>query len=139
MKFILQISQFQIIPYTLLFISILFSIAGQLLMKNTMSNVNEGLFTWVFIQQLALAVSVYCLGVVNWILALRSVKLSIAYPLTSLNYVGILFGSYYFFNEVITLTRIVGVITIFLGVILVVIPIKKSIFSLGNSPKSIDK
>ncbi|WP_334785493.1 EamA family transporter [Nostoc sp.] len=121
------ISHFKIIPYIILFVSILFSISGQLLMKHTMSNTNEGLFTWVFIEQLALAVSVYCLGVVNWILALRSVKLSIAYPLTSLNYVGILFGSYYFFNEVITLTRIAGVITIFLGVILVVIPIKKSI------------
>ena len=127
MKSILQISQFKIIPYIILFISILFSISGQLLMKHTMSHTNEGLFTWVFIQQLTLAVSVYCLGIVNWILALRSVKLSIAYPLTSLNYVGILFGSHYFFNEVITLTRIAGVITIFLGVLLVVIPLKKSL------------
>jgi len=127
MKSILQISHFKIIPYIILFISILFSISGQLLMKHTMSHTNEGLFTWVFIQQLTLAVSVYCLGIVNWILALRSVKLSIAYPLTSLNYVGILFGSHYFFNEVITLTRIAGVITIFLGVLLVVIPLKKSL------------
>ncbi len=127
MKSISQISHFKIIPYIILFISILFSISGQLLMKHTMSHTNEGLFTWVFIQQLTLAVSVYCLGIINWILALRSVKLSIAYPLTSLNYVGILFGSHYFFNEVITLTRIAGVITIFLGVLLVVIPLKKSI------------
>jgi multidrug transporter EmrE-like cation transporter len=127
MKSISQISRFQIIPYTILFISILFSISGQLLMKDTMSNTSEGLFAWAFIQKLVLAVTVYCLGVVNWILALKSVKLSIAYPLTSLNYVGILFGSYYFFNEEITLTRIAGVITIFFGVLLVVIPFKKSI------------
>ncbi|MEH2137974.1 EamA family transporter [Nostoc sp.] len=127
MKSMSQISNFKIIPYFILFVSILFSISGQLLMKNTMSHAEEGLFTWEFIQKLVLAVSVYCLGVVNWILALRSVKLSVAYPLTSLNYVGILFGSYYFFNEVITLTRIAGVITIFMGVLLVVIPVKKSI------------
>ncbi|WP_442940815.1 EamA family transporter [Nostoc sp.] len=107
--------------------SILLSISGQLLMKYTMSHTNEGLFTWEFLQKLALAVSVYCLGIVNWILALRSVKLSIAYPLTSLNYVGIFFGSYYFFNEVITPNRIAGVITIFMGILLVVIPLKKSI------------
>lgn len=94
-------------------------------MKNAMLYTNEGVFTWDFLQKLSLAITVYCLGIVNWILALRSVKLSIAYPLTSLNYVGILFGSYYFFNEVITSTRIVGVITIFLGVLLVVNPIKK--------------
>ncbi|MBN3960561.1 MAG: small multidrug resistance protein [Nostoc sp. NMS8] len=127
MKSMSQTSNFKIIPYIILFVSILFSIAGQLLMKYTMSHANEGLLTWEFIQKLTLAVSVYCLGVVNWILALRSVKLSIAYPLTSLNYVGILFGSYYFFSEVITLTRIVGVLTIFMGVLLVVIPPKKSI------------
>ena len=127
MKSISQISNFKIIPYVILFISILFSISGQLLMKHTMSQTNEGLFSWVFIEQLVLAVSVYCLGIVNWILALRSVKLSIAYPLTSLNYVGILLGSYYFFDEVITLTRIAGVITIFMGVLLVAIPLKKSI------------
>ncbi|MEH1897120.1 MAG: EamA family transporter [Nostoc sp.] len=127
MKSMSQISNFKIIPYFILFVSILFSISGQLLMKNTMSHAEEGLFTWEFIQKLVLAVSVYCLGVVNWILALRSVKLSVAYPLTSLNYVGILFGSYYFFDEVITLTRIAGVITIFMGVLLVVLPVKKSI------------
>ncbi|MEJ6483728.1 EamA family transporter [Nostoc punctiforme UO1] len=127
MKSILEISNFKIIPYIILFVSILFSISGQLLMKYTMSHSDEGLLDWVFLQKLALAVSVYCLGIVNWILALRSVKLSIAYPLTSLNYVGILFGSHYFFNEVITLTRIAGVITIFLGILLVVIPLKKSI------------
>ncbi|WP_375513309.1 EamA family transporter [uncultured Nostoc sp.] len=126
MKSISQTSNVKIIPYIILFISILFSISGQLLMKHTMSHTNEGLFNWVFIQKLVLAISVYCLGVINWILALRSVKLSIAYPLTSLNYVGILFGSYYFFNEEITLTRIAGVITIFLGVLLVVIPLKKA-------------
>ncbi|MBN3927257.1 EamA family transporter [Nostoc sp. NMS4] len=125
MKSISQISNFKIIPYIILFVSIVFSICGQLLMKNTMSHTDEGVFTWDFIQKLTLAITVYCLGIVNWILALRSVKLSIAYPLTSLNYVGILFGSYYFFNEVITLTRIAGVITIFLGVLLVVNPIKK--------------
>ncbi|MGF1937707.1 MAG: small multidrug resistance protein [Nostoc sp. ChiQUE02] len=120
-----QISNFKIIPYIILFISILFSISGQLLMKDTMGHTSEGVFTWAFIQQLTLAITVYCLGIVNWILALRSVKLSIAYPLTSLNYVGILFGSYYFFHEVITLTRIAGVFTIFIGVLLVVNPLKK--------------
>lgn len=124
MKSMSQISNFKIIPYIILFISILFSIGGQLLMKNAMIYTNEEVFTWEFIQKLALAITVYCLGIVNWILALRSVKLSIAYPLTSLNYIGILFGSYYFFNEVITITRIAGVITIFLGVLLVVNPIK---------------
>lgn len=126
MKSILQNSRFQITSYIILLVSVLFSISGQLLMKHTMTNSHQGLLNWEFLQQLALSITVYCLAIVTWILALRNVKLSIAYPVTSLNYVGILLGSYYFFNEVITITRIIGVLTIFAGVLLVVIPIKKS-------------
>jgi multidrug transporter EmrE-like cation transporter len=114
----------KILSYSTLFISIGFGIVGQLLMKHTMSSSTIG-FNWSFIQQLILALTVYSLGIVNWIFALRIVKLSIAYPLTSLNYVGILFGSYYFFDEKITPIRIMGVALIFLGVLLVALPIQK--------------
>jgi len=113
-----------IASYITLFISIIFSIAGQLLMKYTMNNKVVGLFTCSFFQQLVLALTIYSVGVVNWIYALRTIKLSIAYPLTSLNYVGILFCSYYFFSEKISFIRISGVFLIFIGVLLVVIPIK---------------
>ncbi len=114
----------KILSYGTLFASIGFGIVGQLLMKRTMSSSTVG-FNWTFTQQLILALTVYSLGIVNWILALRVVKLSIAYPLTSLNYVGILFGSYYLFDEKITPIRIAGVVLIFLGVLLVALPIQK--------------
>jgi drug/metabolite transporter (DMT)-like permease len=106
--------------------SIVFGIAGQLLMKRTMSSTAEGLLTWAFFQQLILAIGTYSLGVINWIFALRFVKLSVAYPLTSLNYVGILLGSYYFFNENITPTRVAGVFLVFVGVLFVVLPVRTS-------------
>jgi multidrug transporter EmrE-like cation transporter len=117
-------SRLKLISYLTLFASIGFGIIGQLLMKHTMSNKAEGFFTWSFIQQLVLALTIYSLGIINWIFALRTVKLSIAYPLTSLNYVGILLGSYYFFGEKITLIRVFGVVLIFLGVLLVALPVK---------------
>ncbi|GAX42098.1 small multidrug resistance protein [Tolypothrix sp. NIES-4075] len=126
-------SRLKLISYLTLFLSIAFGIVGQLLMKHTMSNKTEQLFTWTFIQQLVLALSVYSLGIVNWIFALRTVKLSIAYPLTSLNYVGILLGSYYFFDEKITLIRVVGVVLIFIGVLLVALPIKNRQIQKGAS------
>jgi len=126
-------SRLKLISYLTLFLSIAFGIVGQLLMKHTMSSKTEQLFTWTFIQQLVLALSVYSLGIVNWIFALRTVKLSIAYPLTSLNYVGILLGSYYFFDEKITLIRVVGVVLIFIGVLLVALPIKNSQIHKGAS------
>ncbi|MBO3462942.1 EamA family transporter [Aetokthonos hydrillicola Thurmond2011] len=116
-------SRLQFVSYAALFTSIGFGIVGQLLMKYTMSHTGEGLLTWPFIQKLVIALTTYSLGIVNWIFALRVVKLSIAYPLTSLNYVGILLGSYYFFGEKITLIRVVGVALIFSGVLLVALPI----------------
>jgi drug/metabolite transporter (DMT)-like permease len=115
----------KLISYAALLTSIAFGITGQLLMKSTMSGTNSGLFAGAFPLQLLLALTVYSIGVANWIVALRYVKLSIAYPLTSLNYVGILFGSYYFFDEKISITRIIGVVAIFIGVLLVAIPVKK--------------
>lgn len=118
-----------LISYIALFVSIGFGIIGQLLMKHTMSNKADDFLTWSFIQQLGLALTIYTLGVMNWIYALRSVKLSIAYPLTSLNYVGILLGSYYFFDETVTWIRVVGVILIFVGVLFVALPKKTHDFS----------
>lgn len=118
-------SRLNLISYTALFASIGFGIVGQLLMKHTMSSSASSFLTWSFIQQLALALTTYSLGVINWIFALRVVKLSIAYPLSSLNYVGILLGSYYFFDEKITLIRVVGVVLIFMGVLLVAVPLTK--------------
>lgn len=113
-------SRVKLLPTITLFISIIFGVAGHLLLKNTMSSTE--LFTWFFFQQLVLALSVYSLGVLNWILTLQSMKLSVAYPLTSLNYVGILWGSYYFFNEPITIFRILGVGLVFIGILLVAFP-----------------
>lgn len=133
MKFQLSNSKLKLISYVTLFASIAFSIVGQLLMKHTMSNTAEGFFTQSFIQQLALAIITYSLGVMNWVVALRFIKLSVAYPLTSLNYVGILLGSHYFFHEEITLIRVVGVALIFIGVLFVVIPVKNRTVQKGAS------
>lgn len=94
-------------------------------MKKAMSYNSDTFFTWSFGLQLGIALLVYTIGVMNWVLALRSVKLSIAYPLTSLNYVGILFGSYYFFREEITVNRIIGITLVFAGSLFVVLGSKK--------------
>ena len=109
------------LAYIALLASIIFGIAGQLLMKlaalNSTSQGPHGLISTGTL----LALGVYGLGVVNWIYALRSVKLGVAYSLSSLNYAGIFLGSYFFFDEVITSQRLVGVALIFLGVLLIVL------------------
>ena len=122
-----------LIAYAALLTSVLFTIAGQLLMKQTMRNPTEGFFTWSFIQQLGLDLSIYTMGLVNYIFALRFVKLSIAYPLNSLTSIGIVFGSYYLFGEKVTPIRIVGICLIVLGVLFVVLPVKKDTRLHGGS------
>jgi multidrug transporter EmrE-like cation transporter len=101
-------------------LSIMFGVAGQLLLKWVAVHVIGTSFGWLYLLQLGAALVVYSLGVVNWIFALRHLRLSVAYPVTSLSYVGILWGSYYWFGEEITVTRGMGVGLIFLGVLLVV-------------------
>ncbi len=76
---------------------------------------------WSALLQLFAALFVYSVGVLCWIFSLRNIRLSVAYSLSSLNYVGILLGSYYLFGEHISVARMAGVIFIFIGVILVVL------------------
>jgi multidrug transporter EmrE-like cation transporter len=109
------------IAYVALATSIAFGIAGQLLMKSAaLTSAHSGPHALISIGTLV-ALAVYGLGVVNWIIALRRVNLGVAYSLSSLNYVGIFLGSYFFFNEAITLQRLIGVGLIFLGVLIIVL------------------
>src|SRR5947208_11804517 len=111
------VSLFTLSPLAL---SIVFGVAGQLLLKWVAVHVIGTAFGWLYLFQVGAALLVYSLGVVNWILALRHLRLTVAYPVTSLSYVGILWGSYYWFGEEITVARATGVGLIFLGVLLVV-------------------
>jgi len=67
------------------------------------------------------AVLVYSIGIGCWIVALGRLPLGVAYPVTSLSYIGILWGSSAWFGENITPLRIFGVALIFAGVALVVL------------------
>ena len=107
------------IAYLYLAASIGFGVAGQLLMKSAALNSAQSLQGLVSPATL-LALSVYGLGVLNWIIALRSVNLGVAYSVSSLNYVGIFLGSYFLFEEAITAQRLIGVGLIFFGVLLIV-------------------
>jgi multidrug transporter EmrE-like cation transporter len=53
-----------------------------------------------------------------WQLALKRLPLSIAYPLTSFDYIAILLISYFFFNETVTVSNVAGCIVIVVGIML---------------------
>lgn len=108
--------------YLALLASIGFGIAGQLLMKwSALASLRDAASP-VTLAGLVLALAVYAVGVANWIIALRGVRLSVAYSLSALNYVGVLAGSALWFGELITPLRVLGVGLVFAGVLLVVLP-----------------
>jgi drug/metabolite transporter (DMT)-like permease len=70
---------------------------------------------WFLIGGLA----VFGVGFLLWVLILNKVQLSIAAPIMSFGFVFIMIFSYFLFKEPITLTKIAGVITILLGVVMI--------------------
>lgn len=60
----------------------------------------------------------YVISVVVWIIALSRVDVTIAYPLLSIGYIINAVGAWYFLGEAISVTRIVAIGIIIVGVIL---------------------
>ena len=52
-----------------------------------------------------------------WIAVLTKLKISVAYPFTSLSFVFVLMLSYFLFNENITMQKILGVLLIIIGLL----------------------
>ena len=61
----------------------------------------------------------YVISVVVWILALSRVEVSIAYPMLSIGYVVNAAAAWWLFGEAVSLTRLVGIGVIIVGVYIV--------------------
>lgn len=61
----------------------------------------------------------YGISTIIWIIALKKMELSYAYPLLSVGYIFVLVASYFFFHEPISWLRIAGVLCIMAGISLV--------------------
>ncbi|WP_091906649.1 DMT family transporter [Chitinasiproducens palmae] len=59
----------------------------------------------------------YAVSLVLWIVALSRVDVSLAYPMLSLGYVVNAFVAWYWFGEVMTIPRLVGIGIILIGVL----------------------
>jgi len=66
-----------------------------------------------------LGVAIYVAGTFFWLMVLSRVDLSFAYPMTSLSYLLIVLSSWYFLGESISPLRIIGVLTVIIGVSLI--------------------
>ena len=76
----------------------------------------------------------YGISTIFWFLVLSRVELSLAYPMLSLGYIGILFVSSIFLGEKVTILRWSGTVFIILGVILTASTRQDTLISRGHSP-----
>ncbi|HQT25599.1 MAG TPA: SMR family transporter [Burkholderiales bacterium] len=61
----------------------------------------------------------YAISVVVWIMALSRVEVSIAYPMLSIGYVVNAFAAWYLFGENLSISRLIGIGIIIVGVYIV--------------------
>ena len=101
-----------------------FMACGQMLFKFGAENWSGNSIAewfWSFLSNpfLMAAIFLYSLTIVIWIFVLRTLPLSIAYPLTALSYVIVPVLSYFFIHEKITLQTAIGGLFIILGIIVI--------------------
>ena len=106
----------------IILLNTLLLVSGQFLWKIGMSNGSTsfdslGAIVRVLISPYILSgLFLYGLATVLWLFILTKVPLSVAYPLQSVAYIIAVFGAFFFFQEEITLWKILGVILIMAGV-----------------------
>lgn len=112
-------------PYSILLIAIISAVCGQMLLKTGMNAL--GPLDLSFKNILFLIVSIfknihiliglffYSISLIFWLFALSKLKLSIAYPATSLVYIFIILASWLILKETINIYQVIGVIIILIG------------------------
>jgi len=58
----------------------------------------------------------YGVSFLLWLFVISKIKLSVAYPITSLNFVLVIIASYYFFDEKLSSFQYVGILLIIVGI-----------------------
>jgi multidrug transporter EmrE-like cation transporter len=118
-----------LISWTLIFTGVFLNAVAQLLLKAGTNAVGHFHFTtenivpvgWQMATQPYILSGMVCYAVslVVWIMALSRVEVSIAYPMLSVGYVLNAIAAWYFFGEAVSVTRLIGIGVIILGVYIV--------------------
>ncbi|MBU5484836.1 EamA family transporter [Clostridium sp. MSJ-11] len=112
--------------YLLLIINIFMLVCGQVLWKIGMSKIDfqlsfKGIINTLFNPYIFSGGIIYVFATIIWLYLLSKDQLSRIYPLQSLCYIVGAFAGVIIFNESLTISRILGLLLIFVGAILVVI------------------
>ena len=111
--------------YLILLGSILFAVVGQILLKsgmNILGPLDLSFKNIIFLLSsifkninILIGLFLYSISLIFWLFALSKLKLSVAYPATSLMYVFVILGSWLILKESINIYQIIGIIIILIG------------------------
>jgi multidrug transporter EmrE-like cation transporter len=118
-----------ILTTSFILLSVTLSVTAQILLKNGMSSaaVQSGLKStlyesvWVIFTNISvlLGLFAYVASAGVWLFVLSKVDVSKAYPFVGLGFVGTMLFAFWFLNEPLTLSKIVGTSLIVIGVFIV--------------------
>ena len=110
---------------SLILVSVILTALGQLMFRQGMMTINRvhsesGLWHLIgyglFNGYVLLGFLFFGTGALLWLVVLAKEEVSYAYPISALGYIVVLVGSYFLFQEQITLSRLAGILLIILGV-----------------------
>lgn len=118
-----------LLTLSLILISVSLSVVAQILLKHGMSNsavqtaLNSDAITagiTVFTNMSVIAgLSAYVASAGIWLLVLSKIDVSKAYPFVGIGFIGTMLFAYWFLNEPLTATKVVGTLLVLAGVLLV--------------------
>ena len=109
--------------YIVALTSIMLGSVGQFILKLGAGEVRTGNGIWTLILsfiniKMIMAIICFVVSMILWVFVLRKLELSIAYPMVSLGYVFVMLLSYYFLQEQLVVTKILGTGLIVAGVMI---------------------
>ncbi len=116
---------------TLIIASVIMGAFGQLFLKlgvNSLGGIDVsviGIATLLFTPMVFLGLLLYFISTITWLMALSKVELSFAYPFVASGYGIVTYFGWQFLGETISAIRIIGIITIIIGVLFVSKSMKK--------------
>ena len=114
----------------LILLSEIWNVTGQILFKKSTNSIDAGKMRGVsghvkYIQSALVKNSIWVgfgfqiLCVATWILALAQADLSFVFPVGSIQYIFVLFGTYIFLGEKIDRMKLTGTICVIVGIVLI--------------------
>lgn len=111
----------QMLSYLFVGLCVLALAAGQLMFKavsNRLTDLSAILDDHVSLALFAGALSLYGLSTILWVLALRQLQLSAAYPFMAIGFILVPLAAHYVFGEALGAKQLVGMGLIVIGIIL---------------------